>query len=465
MKKPICLFVLAALSACAVGPDYAQPKADAPERFVDSDARLVQGNVDLAEWWSVFGDPTLDSLMRRAAETNLDLMAATSRVREARALLQRASGESKPTLDANSGYSRSRQSENLAPTPGGPYSDLYSAGFDARWELDVFGGTSRAVEASEADLAASEEDRRAVRVTLMGEVAAAYVDLRGAQRLGAVARSNVQSARTTLELMQSRLAARLASELDVARAQAQLAFAEAPIADFDVRARVAMHRLAVLLAQPPAELIAELQTAAPIPAVPEQVLVGLPSELLRRRPDVRRAERQLAAATARIGVAVAERYPKFSLSGAFGLESLDSSDFTDAASRAWSIGPAMRFPIFSGGRILADIEIQEARAEQALLAYRSSMLIALEDVEGAIVAYLRSWDERRALDSATAATRTSVDLSSDLYRSGLTDFRDVLDTERQLFESELELARSEADASRSVVALYKALGGGWKSEG
>lgn len=465
MKKSICLFVLTTLTGCAVGPDYVRPTSDAPERFADADSRLVQGDVDLAQWWSVFGDPTLDSLMRRAADSNLDLMAATSRVREARALLQRTSGDSKPTLDATNSYTRTRQSENAGALPGGAYDDLYSTGFDARWELDVFGRTSRAVEASQADLAVSEEDRRAVRVSLMGEVAAAYVDLRGAQRLGAVARSNAQSARTTLELMQSRLAARLASELDVARAQAQLALAEAPIADFDVRARVAMHRLAVLLGQPPAELIAELQTPAAIPAVPEQVLVGLPSELLHRRPDVRRAERQLAAATARIGVAVADRYPKFSLSGAFGLESLDASDLTDAASRAWSIGPAMRFPIFSGGRILADIEIQEARAEQALLAYRSSMLVALEDVESAIVAYLRSWDERRALASATTAGRTSVDLSSDLYRNGLTDFRDVLDTERQLFQSELELAQSEADASRSVVALYKALGGGWKLEG
>ena len=454
------------LTSCVVGPDYQLPDSPAPQGWSEMGGeRLSSGTADLARWWTSFGDPTLNGLVTRALASNLDLKQAAARVREARAEVGRVRGELLPEVDAAGSVTRGRTSENgQFPVPD-PTSDLYSAGFDARWELDLFGGNRRALEAAEADVAASLEDRRAVLVSLLGEVARAYVDLRGNQRQAAVVRENVAAARATLELTRTRRAAGLASELDVSRATSLLASTEAPLPQFDAAARVAIHRLGVLLGEEPGSLAQELEQERPIPAPPEQILIGLPSELLARRPDVRRAERELAAATARIGVAVAERYPSFSLSGAFGLESLSSSDFTDAASRAWSIGPAMRWPLFAGGRILADIELQDARAEQAKLAYQQTLLGALEEVENAMVSTLREWDHRRSLAEAAAAGRRSVELADDLYRKGLTGFLDVLEAERELYAAELELARSEAATSLNVVSLYKALGGGWESEG
>jgi len=455
------------LAGCAAGPDYRPPEVAAPEVWSAAEsARVSQGAADLARWWRVLDDPTLDSLMERAAAANLDLAIATARVRQARAEAGFARGELLPEVDARASAGRQRVSENgvLGALPD-PESDLYSAGFDARWELDLFGRLRRRVEAADAEVEASVEDRRDVLVSLLAEVARAYVELRANQRLAAVVRENAASARTTVELTRTRLASGLASELDVARAEALLATTEARLPEVEGAARVAMHRLAVLLGLEPGALVAELEPVRPIPAAPERVLVGLPSELLARRPDVRAAERRLAAATARLGSAEAERYPSLSLSAAFGLESLSSGTLADAASRAWSIGPALRWPIFAGGRIEADVEGADARLEEARHRYDQAMLVALEDVENALVGYLRTWDQRRSLASAAEAGRRSVRLADDLYRNGLSDFLDVLDAERALYDAELELARSEAAATLRVVTLYKVLGGGWEAEG
>jgi len=466
MRKPIQATVVLLLASCVVGPDYKKPEREAPATWSEASGDKISSEpADLQSWWTAFGDPVLDSLVQRATEANLDLKIAAARVREARAAAGRSRAEKNPEIDGTASFTRERLSENGAvPVVGDPQGNLYSAGFDARWELDVFGGKERAVEAADADVGASIEDRRAVLVSLLGEVARSYVELRGEQREAAVVRRNIAAAQSTLDLTRSRFQGGLATELDVARAEALLANTQAPLPRAEAAARVAIHRLGVLLGVQPGDLAKELEAEAPIPVPPHRILVGLPSELLDRRPDVRRAERELAAATARTGVAMAERYPKFSISGGFGLESANASDFADAASRAWSIGPSVRWPLFSGGRILADIEIQDARTEQALLAYRQSMLSALEDVENSIVDYLREWDHRRAREAAATAGRKSVELADDLYRKGLTDFLDVLDAERGLYDAELELARSEAAASLSVVSLYKALGGGWKLE-
>jgi multidrug efflux system outer membrane protein len=469
MKRSLHVCMGLLLSGCVVGPDYRQPELPSNEGWseaADESGRISSERAELARWWTAFGDPTLDSLVERAMDANLDLQAAAARVREARALAGQTRADLLPQIDSSGSATRNRFSENgVLPVPGDPETDTYTAGFDAAWELDLFGGTRRSLEAAEADIDASLEDQRAVLVSLLGEVARAYVDLRGSQRRSAVVRSNIAAAQSTLDLTNARLRAGLATELDVARAAALLAGAEAPLALSEAAARVEVHRLGVLLGVQPGDLAAELETEAPIPAPPERILVGLPSELLERRPDVRRAERQLAAATARIGAAVADRYPRFSLTGAFGLQSASSADFADAASRAWSLGPSVRWPVFSGGRITANIEVQDARAEQALVAYRQSFLTALEDVENALVNYLREWDHRRSLEAAAAAGRKSVALADDLYRKGLTDFLDVLDAERALYDAELDLAESEAASSLNMVALYKALDGGWESEG
>lgn len=464
MKLPILVFIAAGASACAAGPGYQRPEREAPKDWSEAQGELVAAEpARLESWWTAFGDPTLDSLVQRACAANLDLKLAAARVREARAQAGITRADLLPRLDANGSVTRNRYSENGAFPVADPQANLYSAGFDAHWELDVFGGTRRSIEAAQAEIEASVEDRRAVLVSLLGEVARAYIELRGNQQLAAVSRRNVEAANATLEITRARLDGGMATALDVSRAEALLANARAPLPQFETAVRVNMHRLAILLAQPPASLARELEVAAPVPRAPQRLLVGLPAELLARRPDVRFAERRLAASTARIGMAISDRYPKFSLSSAFGLESANSSDFADAASRAWSIGPSVRWPIFAGGRIEANIEVQDARTEQALHTYDRALLTALEEVENAIVSYLREWDHHRALEAAAVAQRQSVTLADDLFRKGLTSFLDVLDAERSLYDAELQLTQSETATALDVVTLYKALGGGWQS--
>jgi NodT family efflux transporter outer membrane factor (OMF) lipoprotein len=278
-----------------------------------------------------------------------------------------------------------------------------------------------------------------------------------------VLREQIASAADRLGLLKARLEAGVASALDVAREEALLRSTEAqrPPAEADV-AR-AVHRLGVLLGRDPGALAAELGPEGPIPVPPARVVVGLPAALLARRPDVRRAERELAAATARIGVATAELYPKISLTGAFGLESLRASDFFDSASRAWALGPSVRWPIFSAGRLRAGVEAADARREGALAAFDGTVLLALEDVENALVGYLREWDRRRSLEEALAAGRRALSLSEDLYGRGIAGFLDVLTARRAVQDDELRLAASDAAVTLFCVALYKALGGGWEA--
>ena len=465
MRQVTMTAALLALIGCTVGPDYQKPEIKAPEAWSpQTGAKVSKDSADLAAWWTSFGDSTLDSLVARAIATNLDLELAAARIREARAQAGIAQADFLPQLSASGSATKSRFSENGRFPVAKPVQNYFSAGWDASWEIDVFGGTRRANEAAMAEVEASIEDRRAVLVSLLGEVARAYVDVRGNQRLAGVVRRNIASARATLDLTRTRLRGGLGTELDVARAETQLASTESQLPQAERSIRIAIHRLGVLLAKDPGALAAELEKEAPIPAPPAQLLVGVPSDVLTRRPDLRRAERKLAAANARIGVATAELYPKFSLTGAFGLESVDASDFAKAASRAWSVGPTVRWRIFEGGRLLAGIEVEDARTQQALLIYRQSILSALEEVENAIVNYLRSWDHRRSLETAAAAAKKSVELAGNLYSNGLTSFLDVLEAERGLYDSEQRLAESEASVSLYMVALYKALGGGWENE-
>jgi NodT family efflux transporter outer membrane factor (OMF) lipoprotein len=451
--------VLALLAGCAVGPDYERPPATAPAGWGE---KADTSTADLSRWWTLFGDAALDGLIERALAANPDLRVATARVREARALVGVAQGGLLPEVDAGGSYARNRTSENVATFPGiDRYESFYRAGFDAAWEIDLFGGARRAIEAARADYEGAVETHRAVQVSLLAEVARNYVALRGSRRLLAVLRGNVESASSTVDLVRARLQAGVATAFDVARAEAQLASARAQLPSVEAAAKQSIHRLGVLLGRDPQGVAAELAGEAPIPVPPARVVVGLPSDLLRRRPDVRAAERQLAAATARVGEATAELYPKISLTAAFGLESLHAGDFFEAAGRAWSLGPAVRWPLFAGGRLRAAVAAADARAGQALALYEKSVLAALEEVENALVAYLREWDRHQALEEAVAADRRATGLAVDVYRRGLASFLDVLEAERTLFAAEAELARSDAAVSLDLVALYKSLGGGW----
>jgi multidrug efflux system outer membrane protein len=461
---PILLASL--LAGCTVGPDYHPPKVAAPAQWVSPQpGRETNGAAAETAWWKSFHDAELNSLVIRAAQSNLNLHAALARVREARAAARVVSADFSPTLDAAGSYARQRYSGNGFPPfpPGVPLdANVYQAGFDAAWELDVFGGTRRAVEAARADVAAAEFGRRDVLITISAEVARQYVEARAFQRRLAVADDNIKAQENILALTRDLFAKGLTGELDVQQADALLSATRAQAPVFESGFRDAVYHLGLLLGQPPGALLGELTLSAPIPAAPPTVPIGLPSYLLQRRPDVQQAERQLAAATARVGVAASDLYPKFSLTGDVGLQSVSASDWFTAGSRFWTAGPTVQWRIFDAGRIRANIRVQNARVDQALAAYEQSMLSAFTDVETALTAYAKEQTRRQWLEQSAQANEKAVTLASDLYRNGLTDFLRVLESQRSLYQSQDALIESERTVSSDLIALYKALGGGWE---
>lgn len=466
------VMLAAAVAGCSTTADYQPPAPAVPARWSEAPESSASATPSQSPWWTTFGDPELDSLVERAVRANLDLQLGEARVREARARRRAAAASLWPAVDARASIARERESANApAPvrvSPGGPLAsrpgdveNLFQAGFDASWELDLFGGRRRSVEAAQADLESAVYDRDAVMLTLLAEVARNYIELRGLQQRLAVLRGSQAARQDTLNLTRSRYAGGMASEFDVVRAEAQVEATAAQIPALEAACKEAVHRLGVLLGQPPGALADELLPGRPVPVAAVRLPVGLPSDLLRQRPDLRRAERQLAAASARVGVATADLYPKFSLLGTAGLASVAAGDFFSRASTLWSIGPSMTWPIFRGGQIVATIEVRDAQQQQALIGYRRAILSALEDVENALAACTSEQDRRAALVRVLDANQRAVDLARTLYRSGMTDFRAVLDAERDLFQAQDDLARSDTAAASDWVALYKALGGGW----
>ena len=457
---------------CAVGPNYHKPEVSTPAQWGEPLASGETNSVaSTAGWWRNFHDSELDSLVGRAVKSNLDLQIAQARVKEARAEYGVAVGNLWPSVDASGSYAHQRQSQNqplLASVP--PSFDIplgnnvFQSGFDASWEIDVFGGQRRAVESAKAQVSAIEFGERDVLVSLLGDVAVNYVEARGYQRQLEIANENIQAQEQSLAITQRRFEHGLVSNLDVQQASTLLASTRATVPTLETSLAASIHRLGVLLGQPPEALQTELSTVAPIPAAPPEVPVGLPSELLLRRPDVAQAERQFAAATANIGVAKADLFPKFSLTSAAGLESVSASDWFEAGSRYWSAGPTVQWNIFDGGRIRANIRVQDARQEEALDTYEKTALSAFEDVENALVAYAKEQVRRRSLEDAVKSSQESLHLANKLYANGLTDFINVLDAERSLYEAEDALANSDIAVSADVVALYKSLGGGWEAQ-
>jgi NodT family efflux transporter outer membrane factor (OMF) lipoprotein len=461
--------LLVLLPGCMVGPDYHPPAVKTTQQW---SAPLAGGETtnsgSVAFWWKTFNDPELDSLIDRAVRSNLDLKIATARVREARAQYRVTDADLWPTVGASGSYQRQQQSMNqpvlgAIPLPGNiPFeNNVYQAGFDASWEIDVFGGTRRAAEAAKAEVAAAEFGRRDTLVTLLSEVARNYVEARGYQRQLAIARENIKAQEDDFALTQNRYNHGLTSDLDVQQAATLLATTRAEVPSLETAQQTSIHHLGVLLGQPPGTLLAELSAAAPIPAAPPEVPVGLPSELLQRRPDVQQAERQLAAATAQIGVATADLYPKFSLTGDFGYESVSTSDWFSEPSKFWSLGPIVQWKMFEAGRIRANITVQNARQEQALANYEKTMLVSFEDVENALVGYAKEEVRRRSLEEAVKSSKEALHLANQLYAKGLTNFINVLDAERSLYQAQDQLVQSERTVSLNLISLYKALGGGW----
>ncbi len=415
--------------------------------------------VQLAGWWATLRDPVLSSLVERGIACNLDLKKAKSRVREARARRSVGRAALFPKIDASGSYTKSSGSKDI----GNSEADLYSLGFDAGWELDLFGGTRRSIEAAKADWQAAREDLRDILVSLSAEVGLNYVEVRTYQARLAVARQNLKAQEEVLLLARSRSRAGLDTELAVQQARYNVESTRSEIPALCTGLEESMNRLAVLLGTHPGALHSELQRPAPIPVPPPEVAVGIPADILRQRPDVRRAERELAAQTARVGVATAELYPKLTLNGIIGLDALTLSNLLVPGSRSYSFGPSLSFPVFSAGAVRGNIEVQSALQEQALIAYQSSILTALEEVENALAAYVAEQNSRGSLREAADAARQAAILAESRYSAGQTDFSNVLDAQRSLLAFQDKLAESTGTVAANLVRLYKALGGGWTS--
>jgi multidrug efflux system outer membrane protein len=451
----LCLYLLLE-AGCTVGPDYKPQDINAPAGWVGT-KNTAPPDAMLLQWWTEFNDANLTSLIERAMKANLDLRQAEERIRQSRAAGGVASAGFWPTANVTGSAARNR----VAGANGiGLKSNLFKTGLDAAWELDIFGGTRRNIEAAEADVKASIEDRRDVLVTLAAELANNYVQLRGFQQEIIIANNNLKAQQQSAEVVRKRYEGGFVSALDVSNAEAQVATTMSQIPLLETSAQQMIYNIAVLLGQEPASLLEELSPASSIPLTPPEVPAGLPSEILRRRPDIRRAEAQVHAATARIGVATADLFPKFNLAGSISMSAPKPGDLSWSR-RSWSFGPSASWEIFNAGSVSYNIEAQKALQQQAVLAYKKTVLTAIQDVENALIAYANEQAHHKALIDAVAANRKAVELSTQLYVEGQTDFLGVLDAQRSLYNSEDALVQSTRNLSTDLISLYKALGGGW----
>lgn len=461
-KNHLLLFLapglaLLLLSGCLAGPNFKPPQPQLPPSWSNANPEPTGAEIpaDLSHWWTVFNDPLLLSLIERALAANLDLRQAELRIRQARSALTLTNAGRGPTVDLSAAARRGK-------SPGSESANLFQAGFDAGWELDLFGGLRRGVEAADADLQVAEESRRHLQVSLAAEVAKSYLNVRGLQEQLEIARKNLATRIHSGELVQQRFAAGFSGGLDTARAQAALATAAAQIPPLEAALQQTIQGLAILLAAEPGTLFAELiPSAAALPTMTLAPPLGVPAELLRRRPDIRRAEAQIHAATARIGVAEADLFPKVTLSGSLGVQDQELGNLLSWGQRMWSVGPAVNWRLFDLGRVRAGIALQENLQEQTALAYQQTILQALLEVENALVAANQEQRHRHSLQTAVAANRQTLELSTRLYTGGQIDYLAVLDAQRSLAASEDALAQSNKASATHLVALYKALGGGW----
>jgi multidrug efflux system outer membrane protein len=479
------LFPLAALllSACTeVGPDYHQPDVATPPSFAQENGPLSvpdSSEADLTRWWSALHDAELDSLISRALTANLDLQAAASRVREAREEIVVADAALQPNVSATADTAQLHSGRNFlsllsgssgAAAPGAPKSSggtstsLYALGFDATWEIDVFGGAHRGIEAAEAGAEAARWEMRDGEVTLTAEIATDYIALRAAQARLAILQGELKSQNATLDLIAARAKGGFVTQLDVNQQSALSATTEAQIPTLEADARTMEHAIAVLLAADPNALVDELDKTAPMPEIPASLPVGLPSDLLRRRPDVREAERKMAEATANEGVAVSKLYPTFNLIGAVNLASNSLGSLFNTTSLN-EVGVGMvSWPIFHGGEAHANIRAKEEEEQQDYLAYQKAVLAAVQDSEDALVRYAAEQRRYLALGKALARDQSSTTIALQQYQAGLTNYVNVLTAQSNELQVNDQLAQSKQALAADLASLYKALGGGWHDD-
>lgn len=451
------------LSSCMVGPDYTIPEtADSINisSIVYPDVRFEQ--TDLSHWWDIFNDTQLSNLISRGEEKNLDIQIAIARVKEARATLGIQDSGLYPAVDANGGIAWGKESESINPLATSSQTK-YALSADASWEIDLFGRIRRSIEAATADYQASWEEHNSVLITIRAEIATNYLSYRSLQAQLETARKNIASQQEMLNLTQVRYDNGISTYLDVAQASRVLASTEAELPLLRIQLMQNITALSVLTGIPSDSLRQEMLLIQPVP-LPETVLtVGIPAERIRQRPDVKKAERQLAAQTARIGVATADLYPSFSLLGSLGMASLSTGDFFDSGSQVYGIGPSLTWNIFDMGRIRQNIAVQDARTEQALLSYELTLLKAIKEVEDSLTGFHEQQQRLKALDKSVAASLESLDMSTKLYKDGLTPFQDVLDAQRALLDAESSQDQATGNSAIQLVSLYKALAGGWKT--
>jgi outer membrane protein, multidrug efflux system len=456
----------AALCACAVGPNYQRPVTPVPPQFANLGQPGFNGADVEAKFWTVFNDPRLDRLVNDALQANKDLQRARANLRASRAARRLAGFDLFPTVTAAGSYTHARESRTQLPAILSEERTLDSVdvGFDAFWELDFFGRVRRGVQAARAEEQASAASLRDAQVTVTAEVARNYFVLRGLQEQLAVATRNAENQDQTLKVTQARLEAGRGTELDTARAEAQLKTTLASIPLLESSIATTIYRLSVLTGRLPDALTSDLQAPEPLRDLPALNSVGDPATLLRRRPDIRVAERSLAASTARIGVAIGDLFPKVTFTGSIGYDAATFRGIGKAGSDTYSVGPGISWAAFDLGRVSARIKIAHAQADADLATYEASVLGALEETEGALVTYGRAQSRRDLLTQAAAASERASDLARQRFRGGLTDFVNVLEAERDALSVQDSLAQSRTQTATSLVAVYKALGGGWVDE-
>ncbi|MCF7223681.1 efflux transporter outer membrane subunit [Marilutibacter chinensis] len=473
VARPLAASLLTlALAACAVGPDHVRPNLPLPDHYSQqAGATPEQGATARATpdanapFWDAFDDPTLSRLVDEALVANHDLRIALSRYDRANALLRGAKFDRFPTVTASAEGGESRSSADQLPgvARGDRDVESYRAGIDASWELDLFGRVRRSVESQRAETAATAADLEALQVAIVGEVVSGYVELRGLQARLQVARENADNQRETLRLVDARLEAGRGTEFDTARARAQLESTLARVPALEAAEAVTMHRLAVLTGRTPDALVAELSTPRPLPALPARFDPGAPGELLRRRPDIRAAEERLHAATARIGVATADLFPRFTLGGLIGSQAIDSDALFERDSETRLIALGVDWSFLDIGRVRARIAAADADAEGELARYQQTVLRALEDTENALVRYARARDEDAHLARAAADSARAAELARIRFEAGAADLFEVLDAERNRLQAQDALADVRTRSVNGAVGVYRSLAGGWPS--
>jgi NodT family efflux transporter outer membrane factor (OMF) lipoprotein len=477
VKKCLGVLIGLALGGCAVGPDYHTPDIRLPDTFVPPLVQIAQKNtrkpkVDLAEWWRSLRDPELDLLVSRAIESNLELEIALTRIQEARTQELVAIGESLPAGGATGGggggtgtdltRGRTTPSFRSAENPTNLSKLQEAGGFEAVWELDIFGKFRRELEAATYNTEALADARDWILVTVAADVARAYLDMRAVQRQLAVLRKNVGVAKAAFDFQKSRFQQGIANELDLVLAERFLATLRSNIAPLEAQIAASQHVIAVLLGRYPEDLAQELAKPGKLPALPAQVPPGLPIDLLRRRPDIHEAERQLAAATARIGVATADLFPRVIVSGQLGGQGGPHSGNAIPLTFIGAAGPSVYWPLLDFGTLDAIVDITELQAHELLVNYKQTILTAVQQVDDAVAIYGTAQRRLKDLNRALDAARKSTKLATERYDRGLTDYLNVLDAERAEFDLEQQYVVTEQTAAEELITLYKALGGGWE---